>query len=87
MPTELLRVLTYLGISVNKLQRALENKSHVDYANEHLYCIFDMPRSNALSLSEVNTYMKRKANHSLPFCAEVQQTRSTTSILPQPFMA
>jgi len=87
MPTELLRILTYLSISVNKLQKALENMSHVNYANEHLYGIFDMSRSNALSLSEVNTYMKRKANHSLPSCAEVQQTRSTNSTLPQPFMA
>jgi len=65
----------------------LENNSLVNYANKHVYCIFDMPRSNALSLSEVNTYMKRKANHSLPSCAEVQKTRSTTSTLPQPFMA
>jgi hypothetical protein len=87
MPTDLLRILTYLGIYVNKLERALENKSHVNYANIHAYCIFDMPRSNTLSLSEVNTYMKRKANHSLPSCAEIQKTRSTTSTLPQPFMA
>lgn len=65
----------------------MENKSHVNYANEHVYCILDMPRSNALSLSEVNTYMKRNANHSLPSCFEVQKTRRTTSTLPQPYMA
>ena len=62
-------------------ERALENKSWVNYANKHDHYIIDMP----LSLSEVNTYMKRKANHSLPSCAKVKNTWSNTSTLPQTF--
>jgi hypothetical protein len=83
MAAELLWPLTYLGISVNKLETALENNSHVNYANKHVNCIFEIPRSNALSLSGV----VRTVNHSLPSCADIQKTRSSTYTLPQPFIA